>query len=235
MGTMINLKQAQTWLMKKDLHEFVKEMWDSYDPSPFSDSWLVEYLCECFMYSIRHFLPRYCWGYWITDEEYEKIKKKTGGHCDIRDHLLPDGNHTRNHDINIAPRHCKSSIFNVLGPAWAIINTPVTVTSVSHSMKLSGEMVEKKQKLFNSEKFAYYFGDNPGLKLLKNTAQCLELRNGGKTYSVAMKSFTGFGSDCFVAGTEILSQGGYLNIEDLRLGDSVLPWRQTGIRTRQKI
>lgn len=198
MGTMINLKQAQTWLMKKDLHEFVKEMWDSYDPSPFSDSWLVEYLCECFMYSIRHFLPRYCWGYWITDEEYEKIKKKTGGHCDIRDHLLPDGNHTRNHDINIAPRHCKSSIFNVLGPAWAIINTPVTVTSVSHSMKLSGEMVEKKQKLFNSEKFAYYFGDNPGLKLLKNTAQCLELRNGGKTYSVAMKSFTGFGSDIII-------------------------------------
>lgn len=198
MGTVINLKQAQKWLMKKDLYEFVKEMWDSYDPSPFSDSWLVEYLCECFMYSIRHFLPRYCWGYWITDEEYEKIKIKTGGHCDIRDHLLPDGNHTRNHDINIAPRHCKSSIFNVLGPAWAIINTPITVTSVSHSTKLSGEMVEKKQKLFNSEKFAYYFGDDPSLKLLKNTAQCLELRNGGKTYSVAMKSFTGFGSDIII-------------------------------------
>jgi predicted phage terminase large subunit-like protein len=195
MGTMINLKQAQTWLMKKDLHEFVKEMWDSYDPSPFSDTWLVEYLCECYMYSVRHFLPRYCWGYWITDEEYEAIKKKTGGHCEIRDHLLPSGEHTRNHDINIAPRHCKSSIFNVLGPVWTIINTPITVTSVSHSMALSGEMVEKKQKLFNSEKFAYYFGDDPSLKLLKNTAKCLELRNGGKTYSVAMKSFTGFGSD----------------------------------------
>lgn len=195
MGTMINLKQAQTWLMKKDLHEFVKEMWDSYDPSQFSDTWLVEYLCECYMYSVRHFLPRYCWGYWITDEEYEAIKKKTGGHCDIRDHLLPSGEHTRNHDINIAPRHCKSSIFNVLGPVWTIINTPITVTSVSHSRDLSGEMVEKKQKIFNSEKFAYYFGDDPSLKLLKNTAQCLELRNGGKTYSVAMKSFTGFGSD----------------------------------------
>lgn len=224
MGTVINLKQAQKWLMKKDLHEFVKEMWDSYDPSPFSDSWLVEYLCECYMYSLRQFLPNYCWGWWITDEEYEAIKKKTGGHCDVRDHLLPDGQHTRNHDINIAPRHCKSSIFNVLGPAWTIINTPITVTSVSHSMKLSGEMVEKKQKLFNSEKFAYYFGDDPSLKLLKNTAQCIELRNGGKTYSVAMKSFTGFGSDCFVAGTTILSRNGYINIEDINIGDEVLSY-----------
>lgn len=221
MGTVINLKQAQKWLMKKDLHEFVKEMWDSYDPSPFSDSWLVEYLCECYMYSIRQFLPNYCWGWWITDEEYEAIKKKTGGHCDVRDHLLPDGQHTRNHDINIAPRHCKSSIFNVLGPAWTIINTPITVTSVSHSMKLSGEMVEKKQKLFNSEKFAYYFGDDPSLKLLKNTAQCIELRNGGKTYSVAMKSFTGFGSDCFVAGTEVLTPRGNISIENIQVGDSV--------------
>lgn len=221
MGTMINLKQAQTWLMKKDLHEFVKEMWDSYDPSPFSDTWLVEYLCECYMYSVRHFLPRYCWGYWITDEEYEAIKKKTGGHCDIRDHLLLDGNHTRNHDINIAPRHCKSSIFNVLGPVWTIINTPITVTSVSHSMALSGEMVEKKQKLFNSEKFAYYFGDDPSLKLLKNTAKCLELRNGGKTYSVAMKSFTGFGSDCFVAGTKVLTTRGDINIENIQVDDTI--------------
>lgn len=198
MGTVINLKQAQKWLMMKSLYDFVKEMWDSYDPTPYSDCWLVEYLCECYEYSIKKFLPNYCWGWWITDEEYEAIKKKTGGKCPIRDFRLPDGTPTRNHDINMAPRHTKSSIFNVLGPAWTIINTPVTVTSVSHSLKLSGEMVEKKQKLFNSEKFAYYFGDNPSLKLLKNTSQCLELRNGGKTYSVAMKSFTGFGSDIII-------------------------------------
>ena len=198
MGTVINLKDAKTWLIKKSLYEFVKEMWDSYEPSPFSDNWVLEYMCECYMYSIKGFLPKYVWGWWITDEDYERIKLKHGAKCPVRDFLLPDGSHTRNHDINIAPRHSKSSILNVLGPAWTIINTPVTVTSVSHSMKLSGEMVQKKQKLFNSEKFAYYFGKDPGLKMLRNSAECIELLNGGKTYSVAMPKFTGFGSDIII-------------------------------------
>ena len=194
----INLKQARVWLMKKSLYEFVKEMWDSYDPTPYSDCWLVEYLCECYMYSVKQFLPQYCWGWWISDEEYERRKKEYNAECPVRDFLLPDGTHTRNHDINIAPRHMKSSIMNILGPAWTIINTPITVTSVSHSLKLSSEMVEKKQKLFNSEKYRYYFGDNPRLNLVKNSAQFLELANGGKTYSVTMKGFTGFGSDCII-------------------------------------
>ena len=198
MGTMINLKQAKIWLMKKSLYEFVKEMWDSYDPSPFSDKWVIEYLCECYMYSVRKFLPQYCWGWWISDEEYEKIKKEHNAQCPIRDFMLPNGEHTRNHDLNIAPRHMKSSIMNVLGPVWTIINSPVTVVSVSHSLKLASEMVEKKQKLFNSEKYAYYFGDDIALKLAKNSAQFIALKNGGKSYSVTMKGFTGFGADIII-------------------------------------
>lgn len=558
MSTIVNIKLLKTWLIKKNLYEFVKEMWDSYETSPFSDCWLIQYLCECYQYSIKHFLPQYIWGEWISDEEYEKIQKESGGHCDVRDHLLPDGTHTRNHDLNIAPRHMKllanntpiltrngwknhgdlvvgdevisdggrfvkvikvhpkdvadlevvfsngetikcnskhlwkvhdnfankvkiveteylvnklrispkmgnvrgngyrfhlenrtailgedkvlpvnpyvlgawlgdgdtnhqlitagiddmevinevekhyrihnkwindcgwgksiqyefdkimrldlqklslcfpkdkdtkhipqeyltasveqrldllaglidtdgslikdehryffittserlkddiltliasfgwktsitiqkadgiiskkdgyyigfnptfeipcriprkqlnifskqrrisitsinkldipeegncitveggmylagrtliqthnSTIMNVLGPAWTIINTPITVTSVSHSKNLSGEMIIKKQKLFNSEKYKYYFGNEINLGLSKNTADCLELRNGGKTYSVAMDKFTGFGSDCFVAKTRILSKNGYTNIEDLNVGDIV--------------
>lgn len=198
MGTVVNLKDARKWLIKKDLYEFVLEMWDSYETSPYSDCWLVEFLCECYQYSIKHFLPKYCWDWWISDEEYERIKKEIGGKCPVRDFRLPDGSHTRNHDLNVGPRHMKSSIMNVLGPAWTIINTPVTVTSVSHSKDLSGEMVVKKQKLFNSDKYAYYFGNDPSLKLVKNSATCLELRNGGKTYSIAMDKFTGFGSDIII-------------------------------------
>lgn len=198
MGTTINLKQAKTWLIKKSLYEFVKEMWDSYDPSPFSDNWVLEYMCECYMYSIKHFLPKYVWGWWITDEQYEAIRAKYNAKCPVRDFLLPNGMHTRNHDINIAPRHSKSSILNILGPAWTICTSPITVTSVSHSLKLSGEMVQKKQKLFTSDKFAYYFGSDPGLRMLRNSAECIELLNGGKTYSVAMSKFTGFGSDVII-------------------------------------
>lgn len=221
MSVLINLKDAQTVLMKKSLYEFVKEMWDSYETSPFSDCWLIEYLCECFEYSIRHFLPKYCWGWWISDEEYNRIKEETGGICPVRDFILPDGNHARNHDLNIAPRHTKSSIFNVLGPAWAIINTPITVVSVSHSLKLSGEMIEKKQKLFNSDKYKYYFGNDIQLKLRKNTADHLELFNGGKTYSIAMDKFTGFGADCFVEDTLVMTKTGDKLISDIDVGEEV--------------
>ena len=107
MATLVNLKQLRKWLCMKNLYEFVKEFWDAYETSPFSDCWLIEYLCECYQYSIRHFLPKYIWGEWISDEEYERIKKESGGKCPVRDHLLPDGSHTRNHDLNIAPRHMK--------------------------------------------------------------------------------------------------------------------------------
>ncbi|MEG1565348.1 MAG: LAGLIDADG family homing endonuclease [Bacilli bacterium] len=552
MSTIVNIKLLKTWLIKKNLYEFVKEMWDSYETSPFSDCWLIQYLCECYQYSIKHFLPQYIWGEWISDEEYEKIQKESGGHCDVRDHLLPDGTHTRNHDLNIAPRHMKllanntpiltrngwknhgdlvvgdevisdggrfvkvikvhpkdvadlevvfsngetikcnskhlwkvhdnfankvktveteylvnklrispkmgnvrgngyrfhlenrtavlgedkvlpvnpyvlgawlgdgntnhqlitagiddmevinevekhyrihnkwindcgwgksiqyefdkimrldlqklslcfpkdkdtkhipqeyltasveqrldllaglidtdgslikdehryffittserlkddiltliasfgwktsitiqkadgiiskkdgyyigfnptfeipcriprkqlnifskqrrisitsinkldipeegncitveggmylagrtliqthnSTIMNILGPSWTIINTPVTVTSVSHSKNLSGEMIIKKQKLFNSEKYKYYFGNEINLGLSKNTADCLELRNGGKTYSVAMDKFTGFGSD-------IIINDDLISVADARMDGAVL-------------
>lgn len=215
MTTLVNLKQLRKWLCMKNLYEFVKEFWDAYETSPFSDCWLIEYLCECYQYSIKHFLPKYIWGEWISDEEYERIKKESGGKCPVRDHLLPDGSHTRNHDLNIAPRHMKSSIMNVLGPVWTIINTPVTITSVSHSIGLSGEMVQKKQKLLNSEKYKYYFYDDISKRLAKNSAICLELRNGGKTYSVSMDKFTGFGSD-------IIINDDLISVADARMNGAVL-------------
>jgi len=215
MPTVVNRKQLKKWLCLKNLYEFIKEFWDAYETSPFSDCWLIEYLSECYQYSIKHFLPQYIWGEWISDEEYERIKKESGGKCDVRDHLLPSGQHTRNHDLNIAPRHMKSSIMNILGPVWTIINTPVTVTSVSHSLNLSGEMVQKKQKLLNSEKYKYYFGDDLPRKLAKNSATCLQLRNGGKTYSVAMDKFTGFGSD-------IIINDDLISVADARMNGAVL-------------
>lgn len=215
MPTIVNKKQLRKWLCMKSLYEFVKEFWDAYETSPFSDCWLIEYLCECYQYSIKHFLPRYVWDEWISDEEYERIKTENGAKCPVRDHLLPDGSHTRNHDLNIAPRHMKSTIMNVLGPVWTIINTPVTITSVSHSKDLSSEMVMKKQKLLNSEKYKYYFDEDINRRLAKNSATCLELRNGGKTYSVAMDKFTGFGSD-------IIINDDLISVADARMNGAVL-------------
>jgi len=215
MPTIVNRKQLKKYLCLKSLYEFVKEFWDAYETSPFSDCWLIEYLCECYQYSIKHFLPKYVWGEWIDDAEYNRIKQETGGVCDVRDRLLPDGSHTRNHDLNIAPRHMKSSVMNVLGPVWTIINTPVTVTSVSHSLNLSGEMVQKKQKLLNSDKYKYYFEEDINRRLAKNSATCLELMNGGKTYSVAMDKFTGFGSD-------IIINDDLISVADARMNGAVL-------------
>lgn len=208
MAIQVNLKQVQKWLARKNLYEFIKCFWDAFDTtSEFIDSWLIEYQCECFMYSVKHFLPKYVWEDWITDEQYEEIKDlaqndpKGNGlrpECPVRDKLF-NGQHVRNHDWNIGPRHMKSTIHNICGPTWLAINTPITVASVSHNQTLSTEMNTKRQKLLQSQKFTYYFGKDVELKLKKSSATELELLNGSKLYSVPMVSFTGFGADLIIA------------------------------------
>lgn len=205
MSTQINLKQAQTMLMKKSLHDFVIEMWDTYESAEFSDCWLIEFLCECFMYSIKHFLPIYVWQDWISDADYAKLKDKTGGVCPVRDKMVGD-KHTHNHNWNMPPRHSKSSILNVCGPVWAVLNCPISVASVSHTEALSTEMNAKRQKLMNSEKFKYYFGSDFAKGIIKSSASDIQLRDGGRLYSKCQISFTGFGADVIIAD-DLLSAG----------------------------
>lgn len=205
MSTQINIKQAQAMLMRKSLYDFVKEMWDTYESAEFSDCWLIEFLCECFMYSIKHFLPKYVWGDWISDVEYAKIKDKTGGICPVRDKMV-GSQHTHNHNWNMPPRHSKSSILNVCGPVWAMLNCPISVASVSHTEALSTEMNMKRQKLMNSEKYDYYFGKDYAKQITKSSASDIQIRDGGRLYSKCQISFTGFGADVIIAD-DLLSAG----------------------------
>lgn len=199
-----NLRQAKKWLMKKSLYEFVLEMWDAFETADFSDSWIIEFECECFMYSLKHWLPKYIWENWIPDSKYAELKRKTGGICPVRDSVFND-KPVHNHDWNMPPRHTKSSIFNVCGPVWASINIPISIASVSHTESLSAEMNVKRQKLLNSDKFKYYFDDDPELKITQNSAKSLTLKNGSKMYSVCQASCTGFGADVLIADDLISS------------------------------
>lgn len=199
-----NLRQAKKWLMKKSLYDFTLEMWDAYETADFSDSWIIEYECECFMYSLKHWLPKYIWENWVSDAKYAEIKKKTGGVCSVRDTLFND-KPVHNHDWNMPPRHTKSSIFNICGPVWAAINVPISIASVSHTEGLSAEMNTKRQKLLNSDKFQYYFDDEPELKITQNSAKSLTLKNGSRMYSVCQASCTGFGADVLIADDLISS------------------------------
>lgn len=174
-------------------------MWDSYETAPYSDCWLVEWQSECFMYSVKHFLPHFIVDDWITDEQYENIKRETGGICPVRDKLF-QGQHVHNHDWNMPPRHMKSSIMNVCGPVWFATNTPRTAVSVSHTASLSGEMNKKRQKLLESEKYKYYFSNSDvKLRLKQSSGTFIELLSGAMLYSTCMVSFTGKGADLILA------------------------------------
>ena len=199
MATTINLKRVQEMLMRKSLYEFIVNFWDTWDTAPYKDNWLVEWQSECFMYSVKHFLPHYIVSDWIDDKTYEGLKKEANAVCPVRDKLF-QGNHVRNHDWNMPPRHMKSSIMNVAGPTWLVTNVPLSVASVSHTAALSGEMNANRLKIIQSDKYKYYFSsDNPGLRMRKSAASNVQLVNGAELYSICQISFIGFGADVILA------------------------------------
>ena len=204
MKVSLNLRNVKKMLIKKSLYWFIKEFWDAYETDKLVDHWLIEFQSECFMYSVKHFLPNYVWSSWIGDEEYEALKKKHNAVCPVRDKKF-NGKPVHNHDWNMPPRHMKSSIMNVCGPVWLAINCPIKVASVSHTKPLSDEMNTKRQKLFDSEKYDYYFCDEPNLKVTQNSSTSLRLKNGSQLYSVCQASFTGFGADLIIADDLISS------------------------------
>ena len=204
MEVAINLRDVKKMLLRKSLYDFIKEFWDAYETDQLVDHWLIEFQSECFMYSVKHFLPSYVWSSWISDEEYEALKKKHNAICPVRD-KMNNGKHVHNHDWNMPPRHMKSSIMNVCGPVWLSINCPIKVASVSHTRPLSDEMNTKRQKLFESDKFNYYFNDDYNIQLSQSSASSIKLRNGSQLYSVCQASFTGFGADVIIADDLISS------------------------------
>ena len=228
MTTYINLKRAQTALMQKSLYDFIIEMWSAYESVPYSDCWLVEWQSECYMYSVKHFLPRYVWQDWIDDKQYEGIKKEANAVCPVRDKLY-DGKHVRNHNWNMPPRHMKSSIMNVCGPVWTVINTPISVASVSHTARLSSEMNMKRQKLMSSEQYRYYFGDDIKNRVTKCSATNIQTVGGGSLFSVCQASFTGFGADVILADDLISSDNA---TKDAKVLKNVLTFFRNTLPTR---
>lgn len=199
MPTLINLKQVHAMLMRKSLIEFIREFWDTWDTAPYKENWLVEFQSECFMYSVKHFLPYYIIKDWIDDKTYEGIKNEANAICPVRDKMFQE-KHVHNHDWNMPPRHMKSSIMNVAGPAWLCTNVPISVASVSHTANLSGDMNANRLKIFQSDKYKYFYADeNPSLRMRKASATSIELLSGAEMYSTCQVSFTGFGADVIIA------------------------------------
>ena len=58
---------------KKSLYKFMRDFWDTCDSNKFKGSLLTEYMCECYMYSVRNFLPQSAKEDWISEEELNHI------------------------------------------------------------------------------------------------------------------------------------------------------------------
>lgn len=167
-------------LYKKSFYDFVKDFWECWDPSPLVDGFLVQFYCEIFQY--------YCKPWIGYTEQPVRIPEK------YKDYKVIDCRQgKRNLNINVPPRHSKSAIFNVAGPVWLWLTYPIKAASISHTFGLSKDMNSKRQKLINSEKFQFFFGND--FHLISNTADVLKDDRGGELYSKNRDSMTGFGCD----------------------------------------
>jgi phage terminase large subunit-like protein len=216
----IDINKVKRIQIQKSLYEFVKYFWNTFDGATLKELWLMEYQAEMFQYSVRSFLPDWIKKDWITDDEYYQIKLKTGGECPIRDHK--DRN---NHDLNMPPRHSKSTTHNVVGPVWLNTIRPVEVASVSHIQDLATDFNLKRQKILKSEKFKQLFGEDDRLVITKNTAKEINLKHGGKLFSVGMTNFTGFGADIIINDDIVSSEHAKKDKEVLQNARSY--WRNT--------
>lgn len=175
-------KQLQQVLYKKSLYDFVKDFWSEADPSKFVDGKLVQLYSEIFQYMCRG---------WVGYEEPTVIlpqMEEDSTFIDIREDK-------HNIDINVPPRHSKSMVFNVLGPVWLWINSPVKVVSISHTEGLAKKMNEKRQKIINSERFKDLFNY---IILTQNSATSLIDSRGGELYSQNRNAMTGYGGDIII-------------------------------------
>lgn len=170
-------------LYSKSCYEFVKAFWSEADPAPFIDGKLVQFYCEAFQYKCRPWIP--CE---VADVKLPDLKEDDAV-IDVRENK-------QNLNINVPPRHSKSMIFNVLGPVWLWVNTPIKVASVSHTGSLAGQMNKKRMRVINSEKFKFFFGDEVWLKDTPRGA-LIDTR-GGELYSMPRDSLTGYGADIII-------------------------------------
>lgn len=169
-------------MYRKSLYDFVKDFWNTCDPSKFVDGKLIQYYCEVFQYFCRK---------WVGYEEQNIVlpeKKNDEEIVDIRQGK-------QNLCLNVPPRHTKSMIFNVFGPVWLWLSAPIKAVSISHTGGLAGEMNSKRYMIINSEKFKFFFSD---IFLISNTSSYLKDVRGGELRSLNKNAFTGYGGDVIV-------------------------------------
>lgn len=167
-------------LYKRSFYDFVKDFWSYADPSKFVDSELIEYYCEVFQYMARKW-----WDYKEVKVETKNLKGKI---IDVREEK-------NNLNLVVPPRHSKSMIFNVFGPLWLWILSPIKAVSVSHTGSLASQMNSKRHAVINSPYFKEIFDD---IKLSANSTSFLKDQRGGELYSINRNAFTGYGGDVII-------------------------------------
>ena len=169
-------------LYTKSFYDFVKDFWNTADPSKFIDGKLIKCYCEIFQYMCKE---------WVGYEPVDIKLPATSDDVNIID--IRQGKH--NLCLMVPPRHTKSMIFNVFGPVWLWLSNPIKAVSVSHTGGLAGQMNSKRYSIINSEKFRELFDD---IYLVKNTAGFLKDDRGGELYSINRNAFTGYGGDVII-------------------------------------
>ena len=171
-------------LYRRSLYDFVKDFWNTCEPSKMIDGKIIKYYCEVFEYFCRK---------WTGEKEVENIKLPEYN----PDELIVDIRQGKqNLNLNVPPRHTKSKIFNVFGPTWLWLSNPIKAVSISHTNGLSTDMNSQRHKIINSEKFKELFGDE--IKLITNTSDYLKDNRGGELRSLNRNNFTGYGGDVII-------------------------------------
>lgn len=167
-------------LYKKSLYDFVKDFWNTCDPSRFVDGKLVRYYCEIFQFYCRKWTGAEIKDVQVETKEGEEVVRMGDKNCLC---------------LNVPPRHTKSMIFNVFGPTWLWLSYPIKGVSVSHTGGLATQMNTKRYRIINSEKFKEIFSD---ITLESNTKSSLVDVRGGELYSMNRNAFTGYGGDIII-------------------------------------
>lgn len=171
-------------LFQKDFYSFAKYFWCEADPAPFIDGKLIQFYCEFYQYMCRPWI-----GYEPLSVEPDVPEP------DENTVIIDVRQNKHNANINVPPRHTKSSIFNVLGGVWTWINDPIKLASISHTGDLAGKMNAKRQAIINSERFKFFF---PEIELATNSTFTLVDKRGGELYSMNRNALTGYGADIIV-------------------------------------
>lgn len=175
-------KMLYRQLYRKSFYDFVKDFWNTADPSKFVDGKVIKIYCEIGQYMCKDWV-----GYDAIDINVP-AKTEDNEIIDVR-----QGKH--NLCLMVPPRHTKSMIFNVFLPVWLWLSHPIKAVSISHTGGLAGQMNSKRYAIINSAKFQELFTD---IYLLTNTTSFLKDSRGGELYSLNRNAFTGYGGDVII-------------------------------------